>query len=71
MAWWWPFKRKGQAAQAEKDFREMLDQAMLRKGDLEDATEKLREIRKHEQKNEAPKVAGPPPGPPRPRTRNA
>ena len=45
MAWWWPFKGR-EAQQAESDFREMLDQAMLRQDDLQAATERLKESRR-------------------------
>jgi hypothetical protein len=42
---WWPFGKQ-RAAEAEREFHEMLDEAMLRKGDLEEATERLKESRK-------------------------
>lgn len=47
MPWWWPFKKKrAEAARAELDFRESLSQALLRQGDLEAATAKLKASRK-------------------------
>lgn len=46
MSWWWPFKRKHEAEQAEHDFRVMLSEAMLRQDDLKAATENLKQSRK-------------------------
>lgn len=64
MSWWWPFKKR-EAAQAEHDFREMLDQALLRQDDLEAATQRLKESRKPPKGGEEkkPPVVDAPPRP--------
>lgn len=48
MAWWSSlFKKRDEAARrAERDFRDMLAQALLRQDDLVEATERLKESRK-------------------------
>lgn len=70
MAWWWPFKKR-EAAQAEHDFREMLDQAMLRQDDLQAATELLKESRRPKKRGleQLPPDDAGPPRPPRPNPR--
>jgi hypothetical protein len=70
MPWWWPFKRR-EAQQAEHDFREMLDQAMLRQDDLQAATEKLKAIRRPKKRGmeEPPSDETAPPRP-NPKARN-
>lgn len=47
MSWWWPFAKRGEAVQAESEFKQMLGQALLAQDDLEKATENLRASRKH------------------------
>lgn len=65
MSWWWPFKKR-EAAQAEHDFREMLDQALLRQDDLLAATERLKESRKGKR---GPEESSGEPSPPHPKPR--
>jgi hypothetical protein len=70
MSWWWPFKRR-EAAQAEQDFREMLDQALLRQDDLQAATERLQESRRPAKRAlEEPSSDDDAPPRPNPRPRN-
>ena len=71
MPWWWPFKRR-EAQQAEQDFREMLDQALLNQADLAAATERLKESRRPKKRGKDEPPSDEPAQPPRPnpRTRN-
>lgn len=69
MPWWWPFKKREEAARAEQDFREMLDQAMLRQDDLLAATEKLKESRRPKKRGKEDPPPDEPAQPPRPNPR--
>lgn len=42
--WWWPFGKRARAV--DQQFREMLDEALLRQNDLEAVTQQLRDHRK-------------------------
>lgn len=67
MPWWWPFKKR-EAARADLEFRESLDQALLRQDDLLAATEKLRMSRKRDRRSPE---ESPPQEKPTPRGRDA
>lgn len=41
--WWWPFGKRARVA--DKQFKEMLGEALLRQSDLEAATERLKDHR--------------------------
>ncbi len=42
--WWWPFGKRARAV--DQQFREMLDEALLRQSDLEEVTQRLRDHQK-------------------------